>query len=104
MLLCRNSLGSVMLLSTWVSAAKFTMASASTTRRFMSFGFRMSPFTNLYRFSLSMSLRLVGLALRPILSTFVTSASGCDLIVERQKLLPMKPSPPVTRIFMVFHL
>ena len=42
-LFCMKGFGSVMLLSTWVSAAMFMMASASFTILFTSFGLQMSP-------------------------------------------------------------
>ena len=64
----------------------------------------MSPFTKVYLLLFSISRKFAGLAPVPILSKFNSSMSGCSVSMYLQKLLPMKPKPPVTRSFMLFHL
>src|SRR3972149_432705 len=64
----------------------------------------MSPLMNVYLLSFSMPCKFAGLAPTPILSIFINSQSGCFVSRCLQKLLPMKPKPPVTRSFMCFSL
>src|SRR4030042_1243464 len=89
-----------MLRSTWVSAAMFTTASTWLIILFSCWGLQMSPLMNVYRLLFSMSCKFAGLAPKPILSMLINSQSGCFVSICLQKLLPMKPKPPVTRSFM----
>src|SRR2546426_870048 len=81
--------------STWVSAAKWTNASADFVTRSMSFRSHTSPWTNVRFRSSLYSLRLFGFPAYVSLST--TTISSLPVASRRRtKQLPMKPMPPVT--------
>src|SRR3989441_5816688 len=81
--------------STWVSAAKWTRASADFVTRSMSFRSHTSPWTNVRFRSSLYSLRLFGFPAYVSLSTTTTSSLPAANR-RRTKQLPMKPMPPVT--------
>src|SRR5213594_3577739 len=81
--------------STWVSAAKWTRASADFVTRSMSFRSHTSPWTNVRFRSSLYSLRLFGFPAYVSLSTTTTSSLPVASR-RRTKQLPMKPMPPVT--------
>src|SRR5258706_8818318 len=81
--------------STCVSAAKFTITSASLTRGSTALGSQISPFTKRTFFESRRSLRFSGL--RGYVSLSRTMISSCfDLSRKRTKFEPMNPMPPVT--------
>src|SRR3989454_2202383 len=81
--------------STWVSAAKWTRASADFVTRSMSLRSHTSPWTNVRFRSSLYSLRLFGFPAYVSLSTTTTSSLPAANR-RRTKQLPMKPMPPVT--------
>src|SRR2546427_2876540 len=81
--------------STWVSAAKWTNASADFVTRSMSLRSHTSPWTNIRFRSSLYSLRLFGFPAYVSLSTTTTSSLPAANR-RRTKQLPMKPMPPVT--------
>ena len=84
--------------STWVSAAKLTMASAPSAASATASGSQIEPCTKRYRASPATSATLAGLPAYVRASRFTTSSSGWRPSMRRTKCEPMKPQPPVTRI------
>src|SRR5881409_3922851 len=81
--------------STWVSAAKWTRASADFVTRSMSFRSHTSPWTNVRFRSSLYSFKLLGFPAYVSLSTTTTSSLPVANR-RRTRQLPMKPMPPVT--------
>ena len=100
-LLSRNGFGSAMLLSTCVSAAKLMKASQSSMMSLRAYGFDISALMKCYLSSFSRSLRFSGFDPTPILSMLMILLLEYFERVYRMKLLPMKPKPPVTKIFII---